>query len=156
MVLGKLEKTRIISKKEEKSMKIEEIQFLSYNIDKEKGFEGETMRDVYRLIRKLGATSKYKGYYYVAEAVHISMRKSEFPIKITKEIYPYLARKFKSKPMNIEHDIRTVINVCWITNKETLDLIAGFKLIYKPTNSEFIDMLAYYLLQKEEADNKKL
>lgn len=27
------------------------------------------MRNVYRLIRQLGVTSKYKGYYYVAEAV---------------------------------------------------------------------------------------
>ena len=27
------------------------------------------MREVYHLIRKLGATSKYKGYYFVAEAV---------------------------------------------------------------------------------------
>lgn len=26
------------------------------------------MSEVYGLIRKLGATSKYKGYYYVAEA----------------------------------------------------------------------------------------
>jgi two-component system response regulator (stage 0 sporulation protein A) len=47
--------------------------------------------------------------------------------------------------MNIEHDIRTVVNVCWVTNKEGLDEIAGYSLSYKPTNSEFIDMLAYYL-----------
>ena len=31
------------------------------------------MRKVYRLIRQLGMTSKYKGYYYVAEAVMMSM-----------------------------------------------------------------------------------
>jgi two-component system response regulator (stage 0 sporulation protein A) len=47
--------------------------------------------------------------------------------------------------MNIEHDIRTVINVCWITNKDTLEEIAGYPLNYKPTNSEFVDILAYYL-----------
>ena len=105
------------------------------------------MREVYRLIRKLGATSKYKGYYFMAEAVKISMDCQERPMKITKDIYPLLAKKFKSKPENIEHDIRTVINVCWNINKKMLDEIAGYPLDYKPTNSEFVDMLAYYLSQ---------
>ncbi|MFR8352012.1 MAG: sporulation initiation factor Spo0A C-terminal domain-containing protein [Blautia obeum] len=103
------------------------------------------MRKVYRLIRQLGMTSKYKGYYYVAEAVMMSMELQDYPIKITKDIYPYLAKKFKSTPVNIEHDIRTVINVCWTANKETMDRIAGYPLRYRPTNSEFVDMLAYYL-----------
>lgn len=110
------------------------------------------MREVYRLIRKLGATSKYKGYYFVAEAVKISMESQEQPIKITKDIYPYLAKKFKSTPMNVEHDIRTVINVCWTVNKSYLNIIAGYPLVYKPTNSEFVDMLAYYLTQNENGD----
>ena len=51
---------------------------------------------------------------------------------------------------NIEHDIRTLINVCWEGNKSFLDEIAGYPLEYKPTNSEFIDMLAYYLREIEE------
>ena len=54
-----------------------------------------------------------------------------------------------STPVNIEHDIRTVINVCWTANKETMDRIAGYPLRYRPTNSEFVDMLAYYLIQTE-------
>ena len=107
------------------------------------------MRKVYRLIRQLGMTSKYKGYYYVAEAVMMSMELQDYPIKITKDIYPCLAKKFKSTPVNIEHDIRTVINVCWTANKETMDRIAGYPLRYRPTNSEFVDMLAYYLIQTE-------
>ena len=50
------------------------------------------MRKVYRLIRQLGMTSKYKGYYYVAEAVMMSMELQDYPIKITKDIYPYLQK----------------------------------------------------------------
>lgn len=121
---------------------------------KQEKAEGEHMRKVYRLIRQLGMTSKYKGYYYVAEAVMMSMELQDYPIKITKDIYPYLAKKFKSTPVNIEHDIRTVINVCWTANKETMDRIAGYPLRYRPTNSEFVDMLAYYLIQTElDAEN---
>ena len=79
------------------------------------------MRKVYRLIRQLGVTSKYKGYYYVAEAIKMFMEIQDHPIKITKDIYPSLAKQFKSTPVNVEHDIRTVINVCWESNKEAMN-----------------------------------
>ena len=71
------------------------------------------MSEVYGLIRKLGATSKYKGYYYVAEAVRMAQKIQERPVKITKDIYPIVARKYKSTPSNVEHNIRTLINLCW-------------------------------------------
>lgn len=67
--------------------------------------EGRCMKRIYGLIRKLGATSKYKGYFFVAEAVKISMRHQYKPMHITKDIYPCLATKYKSTPTNIEHDI---------------------------------------------------
>ena len=107
------------------------------------------MKEVYGIIRKLGLTSKYKGYYYLAEAVNMVMEQKEEQMRITKDIYPGLSKKFKSTPSNIEHDLRTVINVCWKTNKDSLDKIAGYTLKYKPTNSEFIDMLAYYLSEED-------
>ena len=113
------------------------------------------MREIYRLIRQLGVTSKYNGYYFLAEAVKLSVEMQGRPIKITKDIYPTLARKFKSTPVNIEHNIRTVLNLCWSSGKETLNAIAGYSLRYKPTNSEFIDILAYYLSQAESEENQR-
>lgn len=113
-------------------------------------WRNKCMKKVYGLIRRLGANSKYKGYFFVAEAVKISMGDQYKPLRITKDIYPYLARKYRSTPTNIEHDIRTMVNVCWEGNKKLLDEIAGYPLEYKPTNSEFIDMLAYYLREIEE------
>ena len=110
------------------------------------------MREIYRLIRQLGVTSKYKGYYFLAEAVKLSVEMQGRPIKVTKDIYPTLARKFKSTPVNIEHNIRTVLNLCWSSGKETLNAIAGYSLRYKPTNSEFIDILAYYLSQEDQEE----
>ena len=113
------------------------------------------MREIYRLIRQLGVTSKYKGYYFLAEAVKLSVEMQGRPIKITKDIYPTLARKFKSTPVNIEHNIRTVLNLCWSSGKETLNAIAGYSLRYKPTNSECINILAYYLSQAESEENQR-
>lgn len=112
--------------------------------------EHKRMKKIYGIIRKLGVTSKYKGYFFVADAIHLAMNFHGKPIMITKDIYPYLARKYKTTPMNIEHNIRTVINVCWETNKNGMDEIAGYSLMYRPTNSEFVDMVAYYLSEEEQ------
>lgn len=111
---------------------------------------GKSMSEIYSLIRRLGATSKYKGYYYVAEAVRMAQGLQERPMKITKDIYPILARKYKSTPSNVEHNIRTLINLCWMSHKETLEEIAGCTMDDKPTNSEFIDILAYYLYNSHD------
>ena len=108
------------------------------------------MSEIYSLIRRLGATSKYKGYYYVTEAVKMAEALQERPMKITKDIYPILARKYKSTPSNVEHNIRTLINLCWMSHRETLEEIAGCTMEDKPTNSEFIDILAYYLYSSHE------
>ena len=64
------------------------------------------MREVYGTIRKLGATSKYKGYYFVAEAIRMTMEFQERPMKITKDIYPKLA-----KNLNPSHLILSMIFV---------------------------------------------
>ena len=99
------------------------------------------MSAVYGVIRKLGATSKYKGYYYVVDAVEMAQKIYERPVKVTKDIYPVIARKYKSTPSNVEHNIRTLVNLC----KDTLEEMAGCTMADKPTNSEFIDILVYYL-----------
>lgn len=108
------------------------------------------MKKIYGIIRKLGVTSNYKGYFYVADAIQLAMCSQDKPIRITKDIYPYLASKYKTTTLNIEHNIRTVINVCWDTNRKALTAIAGYPLVFKPTNSEFVDIVAYYLLSTEE------
>lgn len=110
------------------------------------------MKQIYGTIRKLGVTSNYKGYFYLADAIKLAMNSPNKPIRITKDIYPYLAMKYKTTTMNIEHNIRTVINLCWETNQEGIAEIAGCPVSQKPTNSEFIDMLAYYLLTTHERE----
>ena len=66
------------------------------------------MSAVYGVIRKLGATSKYKGYYYVVDAVEMAQKIYERPVKVTKDIYPVIARKYKSTPSNARNLIRQV------------------------------------------------
>ena len=108
------------------------------------------MKEIYGIIRKFGVTANYKGYYFVADAIQLAMNSHGKPMRITKDVYPYLAMKYQTTSLNIEHNIRTVINVCWETNRSGMSEIAGYPLYYKPTNSEFIDMVAYYLQSQRE------
>ena len=110
----------------------------------------EKMKEIYGIIRKLGVTSNYKGYYFLADAIQLAMNSPDQPLQITKDIYPYLAKKYGTTSLNIEHNIRTVISVCWQTNRTGIIEIAGYPLTYKPTNSEFVDMVAYFLLSSRE------
>ena len=112
------------------------------------------MHEVYRLIRSLGATSKYKGYHYLAEAVTLSLEIQDGPVLVTKDIYPVLARRFHDKVSNVEQDIRTIVNVTWKSNREKLEEIAGYHLFYRPSNSEYIDILAFYLRSCLTGENR--
>ena len=85
--------------------------------------EHKRMKKIYGMIRKLGVTSKYKGYYFVADAIHLTMNSQGKPIFITKDIYPYLARKYKTTPMNIEHIYDQAIKrLCPITDYDNTSL----------------------------------
>lgn len=51
---------------------------------KKKKSGGKCMKRIYGLIRKLGANSKYKGYFFTAEAIRMTMAYQEKPLRITK------------------------------------------------------------------------
>ena len=65
---------------------------------------------------------------------------------ITKILYPTLAKKFKTTPSRVERAIRHAIEVAWargemdINNEMFGNTISATK--GKPTNSEFIAMIA--------------
>ncbi len=111
------------------------------------------MHSMYRLVRSLGITTKYKGYYCLIEALKILTEKEEKVFLITKDLYPVLARRMHSKPENVEHNIRTVVQHCWEDHREALEQIAGCRLTKKPTNAEFLDMLLYRL--RDEKNNRE-
>ncbi len=103
------------------------------------------MHDVRVLIRSLGITSKYKGYRFIVEAVLLMLENPESGYKITKDIYPGIAKKYHTNISNIEHNIRTVVDTCWTKRREQLEKVAGYSLKHKPSNLEFLDILVFYI-----------
>ena len=74
---------------------------------------------------------------------------------VTKVLYPAVAKKFNTTPSRVERAIRHAIEVAWDRGDiETLQKFFGYTVSNikgKPTNSEFIAMIADRMsLQRRE------
>lgn len=91
----------------------------------------------------LGIPAHIKGYQFLREGVRLVI---EQPDRITKELYPSIARRYATSPSKVERAIRHAIEVAWDRGDvDTLNSYFGYtihNLRGKPTNSEFIAMIA--------------
>ena len=66
--------------------------------------------------------------------------------QITKQLYPEIASRFSTTPSRVERAIRHAIEVAWARGQvDTVENIFGYTVSAnkgKPTNSEFIAMIA--------------
>ncbi len=101
---------------------------------------------VTNLIHDVGVPAHIKGYQYLREAIIMSVENEEIINAVTKTLYPSLAKTFKTTPSRVERAIRHAIEVAWNRGQiEVHDKIFGYTVNSnkgKPTNSEFIAMLA--------------
>lgn len=109
------------------------------------------MKAIYNVLQSLGIHRTYKGYYYVAEAVHLVMKDATMLLYISKSLYPAVAKVYDTTISCVERNIRTVISGLWESEYVSeLETFAGVRLYRKPTSGEFIDILANYLNSKNE------
>ena len=87
-----------------------------------------------------------KGYQYLREAIIMVVNDIEVINQITKSLYPQIAKRFKTTPSRVERAIRHAIEVAWGRGQqEAVESIFGYTISAskgKPTNSEFIAMIA--------------
>lgn len=107
------------------------------------------------LIRKFNITSRYKGYYLLPEAIQIAEENYGCCLKITKDIYPVLAQRHGIPYKRVERNIRTVIEKCWENNRAFMEEIAGKELEICPSNGQFFDFVAYWMLKNNAAGKDK-
>lgn len=97
-------------------------------------------------IHEIGVPAHIKGYQYLREAIMLSVEDIEMLDSITKILYPTIAKKYQTTPSRVERAIRHGIEVAWLRgNIETLSTVFGYTISIgkgKPTNSEFIAMIA--------------
>ena len=101
------------------------------------------------LLRSLGATGRLTGFAYAVFMIEQIISGQSSVHLITKRLYPETAKHFGVKPHSVERALRTLISSCWeYGDKEALSDVAGRALTQAPSNSDFLDMLAAYIKNK--------
>ena len=94
----------------------------------------------------IGIPAHIKGYHFLREAVKMVVENPDSINRITKELYPGIARKFTTSSSKVERAIRHAIEVAWTRGRiENINDLFGFKVYGKndkPTNGEFIALIA--------------
>ena len=107
------------------------------------------------IIHEIGVPAHIKGYQYLREAIMIAVEDMDVINAVTKVLYPEVAKRFGTTASRVERAIRHAIEVAWDRGDlETLQKYFGYTVSNakgKPTNSEFIAMIADRLqLQQRE------
>lgn len=101
---------------------------------------------VTNIIHEVGVPAHIKGYQYLREAIIMVVKDIDVINQITKSLYPQIAFKFNTTPSRVERAIRHAIEVAWGRgDQKTVENIFGYTISAakgKPTNSEFIAMIA--------------
>ena len=112
-------------------------------------------RVVTDVIHEIGVPAHIKGYQYLREAILLTIHDMDAINAVTKVLYPEVARKVSTTPSRVERAIRHAIEVAWDRGDvEVLQKFFGYTVSGikgKPTNSEFIAMVADHLsLQQKQ------
>lgn len=101
---------------------------------------------VTNVIHEVGVPAHIKGYQYLREAIILVVKDIDVINQITKQLYPEIAEKFHTTPSRVERAIRHAIEVAWGRGQtDVVESIFGYTVSAakgKPTNSEFIAMIA--------------
>jgi len=108
------------------------------------------------IIHEIGVPAHIKGYQYLREAIILTVKDMEMINAVTKVLYPEVAKRFKTTPSRVERAIRHAIEVAWDRGDvEVLQKFFGYTVSGikgKPTNSEFIAMIADSLTLKRKRE----
>ncbi|HSH24949.1 MAG TPA: sporulation transcription factor Spo0A [Massilibacterium sp.] len=109
------------------------------------------------IIHEIGVPAHIKGYLYLREAITMVYNDIELLGSITKVLYPDIAKKYNTTASRVERAIRHAIEVAWSRgNIDAISELFGYTVSMtkaKPTNSEFIAMVADKLRIEHKVTN---
>lgn len=98
------------------------------------------------IMRQIGVPAHIKGYQYLREAILLCVNDTDMLGSVTKLLYPTVAKTFQTTSSRVERAIRHAIEVAW--DRGDVDVLSSYfgytiqNQRGKPTNSEFIAMIA--------------
>lgn len=112
--------------------------------EERKSIELETQ--VTKVIHQIGVPAHIKGYQYLRSAIMMTVNDNDIINSVTKILYPTVAKKYGTTSSRVERAIRHAIEVAWDRGDvDVLNSYFGYTVQNsrgKPTNSEFIAMIA--------------
>ncbi len=118
---------------------------------KGKHFENEPLSpslrvQVTEILHQIGVPAHIKGYHYLRDSIMMAIEEPEIINAVTKQLYPSVAKQYNTTSSRVERAIRHAIEVAWDRgNVDVLNSYFGYTIHSsrgKPTNSEFIAMIA--------------
>ena len=98
------------------------------------------------MMRQIGVPAHIKGYRYLRTSIRLCIENPEMLSAVTKQLYPTVAKEYKTTASRVERAIRHAIEVAW--DRGDVDVLSSYfgytvnAQRGKPTNSEFIAMLS--------------
>ena len=101
---------------------------------------------VTEILHQIGVPAHIKGYQFLRDAILLTISDHGYINAVTKRLYPEIAKRNMTTASRVERAIRHAIEVAWDRGDlDTLQKYFGFTVSNskgKPTNSEFIAMIA--------------
>lgn len=114
--------------------------------------------EITSILHEVGVPAHIKGYMYLREAIAMVYNNVEILGSITKVLYPEIATTFGTTSSRVERAIRHAIEIAWVRgNVDAISDIFSYTISYnksKPTNSEFIAMIADRLRLEHKRQKK--
>ena len=108
--------------------------------------EQSTEERITSIFLTLGIPAHIKGYQYLREAVLMVLENRDVINRITKELYPGIARRFDTSASKVERAMRHAIEVAWSRGRlDAVNRMYGYRVfdaMDKPTNGECISCIS--------------
>ena len=125
---------------------------MTENVPEPRDAAADLEGDVTKIIHQIGVPAHIKGYRYLRSAIMMAVRDTRVISEVTKTLYPSVAKEFDTTSSRVERAIRHAIEVAWDRGDvDVLNSFFGYTVQNskgKPTNSEFIAMIADHLRLK--------
>lgn len=99
------------------------------------------------VLRQLGINANYRGFFHVTYAIALTIENPDYLTLITKWLYIDVAHFYHTTAQAVERNIRTIIETAWKRNPEYLEELAHYPLEQKPSNAQFIAIIAQYIAE---------
>lgn len=99
------------------------------------------------LLEQLGVTANYIGYHYTACAVKLAIENPQKLTRVTKLLYPEVAKIYGTNWKAVERNIRTVVAIAWESNPALMRKLSCNHIEKKPCASQFLSILMFHTVQ---------